>query len=138
MFSVYSVVTSTELDERLLEIGAAFPHDDGKGFNVVLDALPITPNLVVRLQAEAGGHAENVEPGQVSYTQHIAAFERALIERCLAETGGRISAVLERLAIPRRTLSEKMSRLGIDRRRFVKTNGKASAQPRLAGKSGRT
>ena len=55
---------------------------------------------------------------RLSLAQQVEAFERALIERCLTETGGRISAVIERLEIPRRTLSEKMVRLGIDRQRF--------------------
>jgi two-component system C4-dicarboxylate transport response regulator DctD len=54
-----------------------------------------------------------------SLAQQVEAFERTLIERCLVETGGRISAVMERLDIPRRTLSEKMVRHGLDRRRFI-------------------
>ena len=56
---------------------------------------------------------------RLSLAQQVEAFERALIERCLVETGGKISAVMERLDIPRRTLSEKMARLGLDRRRFT-------------------
>ena len=69
------------------------------------------------------------EPGgeRLSLAQQVEAFERALIERCLAETGGRISAVLERLNIPRRTLSEKMVRLGIDRQRFRTSDGPNAA-----------
>ena len=69
------------------------------------------------------------EPGgeRLSLAQQVEAFERALIERCLAETGGRISAVLERLNIPRRTLSEKMARLGIDRQRFRTSDGPNAA-----------
>ena len=43
-------------------------------------------------------------------------FERAAIQQCLLETGGNIGAALNRLKIPRRTLNEKMVRLGIDRR----------------------
>jgi two-component system C4-dicarboxylate transport response regulator DctD len=58
-----------------------------------------------------------------SLAQQVEMFERALIERCLVETGGRISEVIERLDIPRRTLSEKMTRLGIDRRRFRTHDG---------------
>ena len=50
--------------------------------------------------------------------QHIALFERRLIERCLAEAGGRIADVMKRLDVPRRTLGEKMVRLGLDRRQF--------------------
>jgi two-component system C4-dicarboxylate transport response regulator DctD len=66
-------------------------------------------------QAEVDAHR--------SLAQQVELFERALIERCLVETGGRISAVIERLDIPRRTLSEKMARLGIDRRRFNTSDG---------------
>jgi two-component system C4-dicarboxylate transport response regulator DctD len=62
-----------------------------------------------------------------SLAEQVEAFERALIERCLSETGGRISAVLERLKIPRRTLSEKMVRLGIDRQRFKTSDGPNTA-----------
>jgi two-component system C4-dicarboxylate transport response regulator DctD len=58
-----------------------------------------------------------------SLAQQVEVFERALIERCLLETGGRISDVVERLDIPRRTLNEKMTRLGIDRRRFRTSDG---------------
>jgi DNA-binding NtrC family response regulator len=39
----------------------------------------------------------------LSLAEQVEAFERALIERCLSETGGKISAVLEQLKIPRRT-----------------------------------
>ena len=63
------------------------------------------------------------ESGRLSLAQQVEAFERAVIERCLEESGGRISAVMERLDVPRRTLSEKMLRLGLDRRRFVEPDG---------------
>src|SRR5262249_9191290 len=45
--------------------------------------------------------------------EQVEAFERAVIERSLTEAGGRINTVMERLAIPRRTLSEKMARFGL-------------------------
>jgi DNA-binding NtrC family response regulator len=118
---VYSVVASVEENGRWLEIGKASPHRDGRGFDVVLEALPIGPKLVVRAQAETEAPAENTGNRQASYAQRVAAFERALIERSLSEAGGNISDVMERLCIPRRTLNEKMQRLGIDRHRFVRT-----------------
>ncbi len=74
-------------------------------------ALGLPGPLLPQQQPDAGGE-------RLSLAQQVEAFERALIERCLTETGGRISAVIERLNIPRRTLSEKMARLGIDRQRF--------------------
>ena len=54
-----------------------------------------------------------------SLKQQVDAFERALIERCLMDSGGSISAVMQRLDVPRRTLSDKMERLGLDRRQFI-------------------
>ena len=43
LFRVYAIVPRPKQDDYWLNIGAAFPHDDGKGFNVLLQALPI-PN----------------------------------------------------------------------------------------------
>ncbi len=40
-------------------------------------------------------------------------FERMLIGAALAETGGTVSAAAERLGLPRRTLSDRMARLGM-------------------------
>jgi two-component system C4-dicarboxylate transport response regulator DctD len=59
---------------------------------------------------------------KLSLAQQVDAFERRVIERSLAEAGGRISVVMEQLDIPRRTLSEKMARFGLDRRRFLDPN----------------
>jgi two-component system C4-dicarboxylate transport response regulator DctD len=89
------------------------------------------------------GLAESVMPrralaesAKYSLAQQVEAFERAVIERCLEETGGKISAVMERLDIPRRTLSEKMARLGLERRRFAEPSGPnvANASTALSGK----
>jgi hypothetical protein len=54
--------------------------------------------------------------GALSLASQMKEFERAAIRQCLLETGGSIGAALKRLKIPRRTLNEKMVRLGIDRR----------------------
>ena len=77
-----------------------------------------------------------LESAKFSLAQQVEAFERAVIERCLEETGGKISAVMERLDIPRRTLSEKMARLGLERRRFADSAGPnvATAATALGGK----
>jgi hypothetical protein len=36
-------------DDFWLAIGAAFPHQDGDGYNIVLQALPIDGKIVLRL-----------------------------------------------------------------------------------------
>jgi two-component system C4-dicarboxylate transport response regulator DctD len=58
-----------------------------------------------------------------SLADQVEAFERTIIERCLLEHEGRINSVMEELNIPRRTLSEKMTRFGLDRRKFVNLKG---------------
>jgi two-component system C4-dicarboxylate transport response regulator DctD len=59
------------------------------------------------------------ESAQQSLAEQVEAFERSIIERCLTEAGGKLTVVMERLNIPRRTLSEKMARYGVDRRRYT-------------------
>ena len=42
MYRVYSIVPRQKQDDYWLNIGVAFPHDDGQGFNVMLQALPLS------------------------------------------------------------------------------------------------
>src|SRR3954471_6990063 len=60
-----------------------------------------------------------VSEGKQSLSEQVDEFERAVIERALTQSGGKINAVMENLDIPRRTLSEKMARFGLDRQRFT-------------------
>jgi len=78
-------------------------------------------NAAERYALGLGGFAAGAQAEQekVSLAEQVDAFERALLERSLAEAGGKIGTVMERLDIPRRTLSEKMVRHGLDRRRFL-------------------
>ena len=41
MYRVYSIIERPKQDDYWLNIGVAFPHDDGEGFNVILQALPL-------------------------------------------------------------------------------------------------
>ncbi len=49
---VYTVVKREGQDDFWLSIGAAFAHQDGKGFNVMLQALPINGKVVLRVPQE--------------------------------------------------------------------------------------
>lgn len=51
----------------------------------------------------------------VPYKHRVQAYEKYLIESCLLQHDGNIAAVLEALQINRRTLNDKMSKLGITR-----------------------
>ena len=45
---VYTVIKRDGQDDYWLNLGLAFPHKDGKGFNVVLQALPLDGKIVCR------------------------------------------------------------------------------------------
>ena len=54
-------------------------------------------------------------PAGASLADRVAAYERHLIEAELARHDGSVAAVVDALQVPRRTLSEKMARLGVRR-----------------------
>lgn len=58
-------------------------------------------------------------PVAQTLAEQVDAFERATIEQSLIEAGGRINIVMEKLGIPRRTLTDKMTKFGLDRRRYT-------------------
>lgn len=119
---VYSVISRQDSGEEWLSIGQAVPHQDGRGFDVILRALPLNSKLVLRDSVPAEqqpSEDHSAVGGARSLKEHVDAFERTLIEHHLLETGGKISAVMERLDVPRRTLSEKIARLGINRLRLI-------------------
>ena len=58
---VYTVIRREGQDDYWLNIGVAFPHEDGKGFNVMLQALPLHGNgKIVLREHEAGAKTEEV------------------------------------------------------------------------------
>lgn len=63
----------------------------------------------------------------MTLAEQVDAFERATIEQCLIESEGRINVAMEKLGLPRRTLTDKMSKYGLDRRRFSDNDGQKSA-----------
>jgi len=48
----YTVIKRDGQDDFWLNLGLAFAHADGKGFNVVLQALPIDGKIVLREPTE--------------------------------------------------------------------------------------
>lgn len=47
-YRAFTVVKREGSDDFWLPIGAAFPHQDGEGYNLVLQALPIDGRVVLR------------------------------------------------------------------------------------------
>ena len=63
MYRVYSIVPRPKQDDYWLNIGVAFPHDDGLGLNVMLQALPLPTSsgdckIVLRAYDPAAHKAE--------------------------------------------------------------------------------
>jgi two-component system C4-dicarboxylate transport response regulator DctD len=83
-------------------------------------------NAAERYALGIGAKAATEEPKR-SLAEQVDEFERTVIERSLAESGGKIATVMERLDIPRRTLNEKMTRFGLDRQRFTESDRPNSA-----------
>ena len=48
-YRAYTVIKRDGQDDFWLAIGAAFGHQDGDGYNIVLQALPIDGKVVLRL-----------------------------------------------------------------------------------------
>ena len=74
-----------------------------------LDALAQPPQLV---DAEAPGRAGT---RQAPFITHVAEFERQIIRDAIQRHKGDMRAVMEELGLPRRTLNEKMGKLGLSR-----------------------
>ena len=47
-FRVYTVIKRDGKDDFWLNIGSAFKHGNGEGFNVLLQAMPLDGKLVLR------------------------------------------------------------------------------------------
>ncbi len=48
----YSIRDRQGKDAKWTEIGVAFPHKDGKGFDVLFDMVPLNGRIAVRVQEQ--------------------------------------------------------------------------------------
>ncbi|WP_287369780.1 helix-turn-helix domain-containing protein, partial [Thauera sp.] len=58
--------------------------------------------------------AEVAADESAGLAQRLAAFEHLLIDNALRDCGGDVAAAAEHLAVPRKTLYDKIARFGID------------------------
>jgi two-component system C4-dicarboxylate transport response regulator DctD len=59
-------------------------------------------------------------PAVMSLSQQVSCFEKTLIEQSLIQHKGSVADVMEALGLPRKTLSDKMSKYQLDRKRYCK------------------
>lgn len=106
-----------------MELGAA-------GF-IEKTAAPET--LLAKIQAALGGvrtplsSVPKVGGADKSLSDRVKSFERALIEQTLRDTDGSVKDAMAKLRVSRRTLNEKMQRLGIQRKFTENESGDESA-----------
>ena len=67
----------------------------------------------------------NADSNQTGLTlpEQVACFEKTLIEQALIKNKGDLSSVMQSLGLPRKTLSDKMKKYGLERKRYMKYSG---------------
>lgn len=63
-FRAYTVVKREGKEDYWLNLGIAFAHDDGEGFNLLLQALPIDGKIVLRTYKEDEEEKPKGKPSQ--------------------------------------------------------------------------
>ena len=76
-------------------------------------------NAAERHALGLGSPSTEVAPAGQSLSEQMEAFEAQCLRAALRQHGGAISAVMEALQLPRRTLNEKMQRHGLSRDDFT-------------------
>ena len=59
-YRAYTVIKREGKDDYWLNLGVAFPHEDGEGFNLLLQAMPLDGKLVLRTYKEKPEEQEEV------------------------------------------------------------------------------
>lgn len=75
-FRAFTVVKREGADDFWLPIGAAFPHQDGEGFNLVLQALPIDGRVVLRTPKDESESGQNGSRSRQGGPQNKSGRER--------------------------------------------------------------
>jgi hypothetical protein len=63
-YRAYTVIKREGKDDFWLNLGVAFAHEDGQGFNILLQALPTDAKLVLRTYKEQQEEQEKVIKGK--------------------------------------------------------------------------
>jgi hypothetical protein len=63
-YRAYSVIKRDGKDDFWLNLGVAYRHEDGEGFNLLLQALPLDGKLVLRTYKDKPEEQERVIKGK--------------------------------------------------------------------------
>jgi two-component system C4-dicarboxylate transport response regulator DctD len=85
----------------------------------------VADRLVLGLPLGEPGTNHGLAPAR-SLDEQMAMFERHVIEEALSRCGGRAVLASERLGVPKKTLYDKMKRLGISTEGFRSVAGETA------------
>ena len=57
-YNAYTVIKREDKDDFWLKLGVCFPHEDGEGFSVQMDVMPIDGKIVLRTPKAEEGQSE--------------------------------------------------------------------------------
>jgi hypothetical protein len=63
-YRAYTVVKRENKDDFWLNLGVAFAHEDGEGFNLLLQAMPLDGKLVLRTYKEDEEEQQQEQPSK--------------------------------------------------------------------------
>ena len=61
-YRAYTVIKREGKDDFWLNLGVCFPHEDGEGFNLLLQAMPFDGKIVLRTYKEDEAEEEGKKP----------------------------------------------------------------------------
>jgi hypothetical protein len=61
----YSVIKRDGQDDYWLNLGLVFPHKDGSGFNIILQAYPLDGKIVCREISDEGAEETSAPPRSI-------------------------------------------------------------------------
>ena len=72
-YRAYTVIKRQDADDFWLNLGVCFPHEDGAGFNLLLQALPLDGKIVLRVYTDA---EDDKSKGKTQETDHKARYHK--------------------------------------------------------------
>ena len=63
-YRAYTVIKREGKEDYWLNLGIVFKHEDGEGFNILLQALPVDAKLVLRTYKEKPEEQEKIIKGK--------------------------------------------------------------------------
>src|ERR1044071_6494256 len=85
-YRAYTVIKREGEDDYWLNLGVAFPHEDGEGFNLLLQALPLDGKIVLRTYRKTKKRSRRAKASPHTRSRNLSR-ERPT-QRAVGKSGG--------------------------------------------------